>query len=135
MISESLSMEKEVVRVWFCNRRQKEKRIFCPVATLPMKSHNFSTRTVSPSPANRACTSQSQDHHWQFGSILFGSIIVLVVVVSVSKMKCEMICPCVEIFLCSCYHHRIYNARHGKTKSSGYGIITLISDFTVLQIS
>ncbi|KAG7257957.1 hypothetical protein CRUP_032471, partial [Coryphaenoides rupestris] len=36
-ISESLSMEKEVVRVWFCNRRQKEKRIFCPVATLPMK--------------------------------------------------------------------------------------------------
>jgi len=25
-ISDSLSMEKEVVRVWFCNRRQKEKR-------------------------------------------------------------------------------------------------------------
>ncbi|KAF2367329.1 POU-specific domain [Trinorchestia longiramus] len=27
MLSNSLSMEKEVVRVWFCNRRQKEKRI------------------------------------------------------------------------------------------------------------
>jgi class 2 POU domain transcription factor len=26
-ISESLNMEKEVVRVWFCNRRQKEKRL------------------------------------------------------------------------------------------------------------
>jgi len=27
MISHSLYMEKEVVRVWFCNRRQKEKRV------------------------------------------------------------------------------------------------------------
>ena len=30
MISDSLNMEKEVVRVWFCNRRQKEKRINPP---------------------------------------------------------------------------------------------------------
>ncbi|KAK0148783.1 POU domain, class 2, transcription factor 3 [Merluccius polli] len=48
LISESLSMEKEVVRVWFCNRRQKEKRIYCPVANVPMKSHNFSTRMCKP---------------------------------------------------------------------------------------
>lgn len=27
LIGNTLSMEKEVVRVWFCNRRQKEKRI------------------------------------------------------------------------------------------------------------
>ncbi|KAI1303030.1 POU domain, class 2, transcription factor 1 [Halotydeus destructor] len=27
MLADSLCMEKEVVRVWFCNRRQKEKRI------------------------------------------------------------------------------------------------------------
>ncbi|XP_027766470.1 POU domain, class 2, transcription factor 2-like, partial [Empidonax traillii] len=26
-IAEQLHMEKEVIRVWFCNRRQKEKRI------------------------------------------------------------------------------------------------------------
>ena len=26
-LAESLNMEKEVIRVWFCNRRQKEKRI------------------------------------------------------------------------------------------------------------
>ena len=26
-IAEECEMEKEVVRVWFCNRRQKEKRI------------------------------------------------------------------------------------------------------------
>ncbi|KAF4521563.1 hypothetical protein B566_EDAN001283 [Ephemera danica] len=30
MLAESLCMEKEVVRVWFCNRRQKEKRINPP---------------------------------------------------------------------------------------------------------
>ncbi|XP_033263207.1 POU domain, class 2, transcription factor 3 isoform X8 [Orcinus orca] len=48
MIAEQLSMEKEVVRVWFCNRRQKEKRINCPVAT-PIKSPTYSSRLVSPS--------------------------------------------------------------------------------------
>lgn len=30
LISDGLNMEKEVVRVWFCNRRQKEKRINPP---------------------------------------------------------------------------------------------------------
>ncbi|XP_059563592.1 POU domain, class 2, transcription factor 3 isoform X2 [Myotis daubentonii] len=48
MIAEQLSMEKEVVRVWFCNRRQKEKRINCPVAT-PIKSPVYTSRLVSPS--------------------------------------------------------------------------------------
>ncbi|XP_053452100.1 POU domain, class 2, transcription factor 3 isoform X1 [Nycticebus coucang] len=48
MIAEQLSMEKEVVRVWFCNRRQKEKRINCPVAT-PIKSPVYNSRLVSPS--------------------------------------------------------------------------------------
>uniref|UniRef100_A0A3B4T9E0 POU domain protein n=1 Tax=Seriola dumerili TaxID=41447 RepID=A0A3B4T9E0_SERDU len=47
LISEQLSMEKEVVRVWFCNRRQKEKRIYCPVASLPVKSHSYNSRMVS----------------------------------------------------------------------------------------
>ncbi|GFW49310.1 protein nubbin [Trichonephila clavipes] len=31
-LAESLTMEKEVVRVWFCNRRQKEKRINPPTS-------------------------------------------------------------------------------------------------------
>jgi len=31
LIAESLSLEREVVRVWFCNRRQKEKRMTAPV--------------------------------------------------------------------------------------------------------
>ncbi|XP_077062629.1 POU domain, class 2, transcription factor 3 isoform X1 [Siphateles boraxobius] len=49
LISEQLAMEKEVVRVWFCNRRQKEKRIYCPMSTSPMKSHNYNPRLPSTS--------------------------------------------------------------------------------------
>lgn len=53
MIAEQLSMEKEVVRVWFCNRRQKEKRINCPVTT-PIKSPIYNSRLVSA--GNQAAT-------------------------------------------------------------------------------
>ncbi|CAL8247447.1 unnamed protein product [Lota lota] len=35
LIAEQLNMEKEVIRVWFCNRRQKEKRINPSSATPP----------------------------------------------------------------------------------------------------
>ncbi|XP_077788322.1 POU domain, class 2, transcription factor 2 isoform X5 [Podarcis muralis] len=35
LIAEQLNMEKEVIRVWFCNRRQKEKRIN-PCSSAPM---------------------------------------------------------------------------------------------------
>jgi len=35
LIAESLSLEREVVRVWFCNRRQKEKRMTAPVGAPP----------------------------------------------------------------------------------------------------
>lgn len=34
VLADNLTMEKEVVRVWFCNRRQKEKRINPPASTL-----------------------------------------------------------------------------------------------------
>lgn len=34
MLADGLCMEKEVVRVWFCNRRQKEKRINPPPSAL-----------------------------------------------------------------------------------------------------
>ncbi|KAJ8347567.1 hypothetical protein SKAU_G00261560 [Synaphobranchus kaupii] len=49
MISEQLSMEKEVVRVWFCNRRQKEKRIYCPLTAPPMKPSSYNSRLVPTS--------------------------------------------------------------------------------------
>ncbi|XP_041963845.1 POU domain, class 2, transcription factor 2 isoform X2 [Alosa sapidissima] len=38
-IAEQLNMEKEVVRVWFCNRRQKEKRVSPSSATSPLPGH------------------------------------------------------------------------------------------------
>lgn len=41
-------MEKEVVRVWFCNRRQKEKRISCPMPS-PIKSPIYNSRLVRDS--------------------------------------------------------------------------------------
>ncbi|KAK1787547.1 hypothetical protein P4O66_016050, partial [Electrophorus voltai] len=65
LISEQLSMEKEVVRVWFCNRRQKEKRIYCPVSTSPVKTHNYNarlpptTRTFSPLASGGVSSSSS----------------------------------------------------------------------------
>eukprot|EP00062_Callorhinchus_milii_P025405 gi/632986344/ref/XP_007910184.1/ PREDICTED: POU domain, class 2, transcription factor 3 isoform X2 [Callorhinchus milii] len=46
MIAEQLAMEKEVVRVWFCNRRQKEKRINFPV-TAALKPPLYNSRLVS----------------------------------------------------------------------------------------
>ncbi|XP_016086487.1 POU domain, class 2, transcription factor 2-like [Sinocyclocheilus grahami] len=36
LMAEQLNMEKEVIRVWFCNRRQKEKRINPSSATPPL---------------------------------------------------------------------------------------------------
>uniref|UniRef100_A0A672YHE8 POU domain protein n=1 Tax=Sphaeramia orbicularis TaxID=375764 RepID=A0A672YHE8_9TELE len=35
LMAEQLNMEKEVIRVWFCNRRQKEKRINPSSSTTP----------------------------------------------------------------------------------------------------
>ncbi|XP_050535183.1 POU domain protein 2-like isoform X2 [Daktulosphaira vitifoliae] len=43
LLADNLSMEKEVVRVWFCNRRQKEKRINPPTTT--MAGQTTSTNT------------------------------------------------------------------------------------------
>uniref|UniRef100_A0A8C8SL55 POU domain protein n=1 Tax=Pelusios castaneus TaxID=367368 RepID=A0A8C8SL55_9SAUR len=55
LIAEQLNMEKEVIRVWFCNRRQKEKRIN-PCSSTPMlpaqgKPPGYSPHMVTnPSP-------------------------------------------------------------------------------------
>lgn len=50
LIADQLNMEKEVVRVWFCNRRQKEKRINPPSSgssSTPIKTiYNTSTPAV-----------------------------------------------------------------------------------------
>jgi POU domain transcription factor, class 2 len=50
-LAENLCMEKEVVRVWYCNRRQKEKRINPSESDSPTDSHDgglFGISSLSP---------------------------------------------------------------------------------------
>lgn len=53
-IADNLCMEKEVVRVWFCNRRQKEKRMnpnanISPAGSpAPSSVHSFHSASFSP---------------------------------------------------------------------------------------
>ncbi|XP_072317200.1 POU domain, class 2, transcription factor 2 isoform X4 [Eucyclogobius newberryi] len=50
LIAEQLNMEKEVIRVWFCNRRQKEKRINPSSATPPLPSQPPSAPATHKTP-------------------------------------------------------------------------------------
>ncbi|XP_061803503.1 POU domain, class 2, transcription factor 2 [Nerophis lumbriciformis] len=50
LIAEQLNMEKEVIRVWFCNRRQKEKRINPNSATPPLPSQPAVTPPTHKAP-------------------------------------------------------------------------------------
>ncbi|KAI1899671.1 hypothetical protein AGOR_G00064180 [Albula goreensis] len=54
MIADQLNMEKEVIRVWFCNRRQKEKRINPPssASNTPIKAIFSPTTPMVPSTAS-----------------------------------------------------------------------------------
>ncbi|XP_050975258.1 POU domain, class 2, transcription factor 1b isoform X3 [Labeo rohita] len=56
MIADQLNMEKEVIRVWFCNRRQKEKRINPPSSgsaiSTPIKAIFPPTTALVPSTAS-----------------------------------------------------------------------------------
>jgi hypothetical protein len=49
-LANQLQLEKEVVRVWFCNRRQKEKRVTPPLLNgIASASNHNQTRSPSPS--------------------------------------------------------------------------------------
>lgn len=53
MVADNLQMEKEVVRVWYCNRRQKEKRINPPSSSAAATQQTLqiiSAATASMSP-------------------------------------------------------------------------------------
>uniref|UniRef100_A0A8C9RGQ4 POU domain protein n=1 Tax=Scleropages formosus TaxID=113540 RepID=A0A8C9RGQ4_SCLFO len=56
MIADQLNMEKEVIRVWFCNRRQKEKRINPPssgsASSTPIKAIFSPPAPMVPSTAS-----------------------------------------------------------------------------------
>ena len=47
-LAENLGLDKEVVRVWFCNRRQKEKRMTASVTGGPEDQHVGSPHVSSP---------------------------------------------------------------------------------------
>ncbi|KAG8433839.1 hypothetical protein GDO86_012273 [Hymenochirus boettgeri] len=66
VIAEQLNMEKEVIRVWFCNRRQKEKRIN-PCSSMPLnptqgKGALYGTHLVSPPVSAPILTSQASSN-------------------------------------------------------------------------
>ncbi|CAF1074341.1 unnamed protein product [Rotaria magnacalcarata] len=54
-LADQLQLEKEVVRVWFCNRRQKEKRVTPPLengTASASNNHHHNNNTDSPSPSS-----------------------------------------------------------------------------------
>ena len=58
VLSNGLCMEKEVVRVWFCNRRQKEKRINPPSSCLLHSPVSQSLSNMSSLPVTGATNIQ-----------------------------------------------------------------------------
>lgn len=62
-LADRLCMEKEVVRVWFCNRRQKEKRINPPGSESPTGAGNGSGNLWLPS------LSPTLQHYTQISSL------------------------------------------------------------------
>ncbi|XP_053545968.1 POU domain, class 2, transcription factor 2 [Bombina bombina] len=66
VIAEQLNMEKEVIRVWFCNRRQKEKRIN-PCSSMQLtpsqgKGQLYGAHMVSPPVSTPILTSQASSN-------------------------------------------------------------------------
>lgn len=62
-LADRLCMEKEVVRVWFCNRRQKEKRINPPESESPTGAGNGSGNLWLPA------LSPTLQHYTQISSL------------------------------------------------------------------
>ncbi|XP_055500291.1 POU domain, class 2, transcription factor 1b isoform X4 [Leucoraja erinacea] len=56
MIAEQLQMEKEVIRVWFCNRRQKEKRINPPSSN---SGTTTTTKTIFHTPTSMVASTSN----------------------------------------------------------------------------
>ncbi|XP_044579645.1 POU domain, class 2, transcription factor 1-like [Cotesia glomerata] len=88
ILADSLAMEKEVVRVWFCNRRQKEKRINPPTAamgspTMPSSAPSvFASLASSMSASPLALTTHSSGMSGHPHSTPLGSPLPLALVAS-----------------------------------------------------
>jgi class 3 POU domain transcription factor len=63
-LADQLQLEKEVVRVWFCNRRQKEKRVTPPLTNgSASASNNHHHNTKSPSPSSTPTGTAGGDYY------------------------------------------------------------------------
>lgn len=66
-VADGLCMEKEVVRVWFCNRRQKEKRMNPNSSLSPSNSPTPSmyapSNSLTPTPPSSIPHHPQQHHH------------------------------------------------------------------------
>ena len=66
-LADQLQLEKEVVRVWFCNRRQKEKRVTPPLGNGTTSAsnhhHQHHPNANSPSPASTP-TGDYYEYHY-----------------------------------------------------------------------
>jgi class 3 POU domain transcription factor len=65
-LADQLQLEKEVVRVWFCNRRQKEKRVTPPLGngTASASTNHHHTKSPSPSSTPTGTTGDYYEYHY-----------------------------------------------------------------------
>ena len=68
-LADQLQLEKEVVRVWFCNRRQKEKRVTPPLTNGSSTSasnnhHHHQQHPKSPSPSSTPTGGDYYEYHY-----------------------------------------------------------------------
>jgi class 3 POU domain transcription factor len=67
-LADQLQLEKEVVRVWFCNRRQKEKRVTPPLgngtASASNNHHHQNVKSPSPSSTPTGTTGDYYEYHY-----------------------------------------------------------------------
>ncbi|XP_030641484.1 POU domain, class 2, transcription factor 2 [Chanos chanos] len=81
LIAEQLNMEKEVIRVWFCNRRQKEKRI------------NPSSSSTPPLPSQPAATPATQYKTPCYSPHMMPSLSQAVTSISTTATTMSSVCP------------------------------------------
>ena len=63
-LADSLQLEKEVVRVWFCNRRQKEKRMTPPMPGSNGPNGSSPLRGMGPDDYGLMSQHSQQQHHY-----------------------------------------------------------------------
>uniref|UniRef100_A0A8C2FAN4 POU domain protein n=1 Tax=Cyprinus carpio TaxID=7962 RepID=A0A8C2FAN4_CYPCA len=122
-IAEKLNMEKEVIRVWFCNRRQKEKRINPSSATPPLPSQPqptshkppcYSPHMISSHGPSQTVNSHTHTHTHTHTHPLSTYSSPFTPCRSANVGNCS-VCVCVQIYLCVCGFviHSLWHKKNG----------------------